>query len=208
MSGAGSWSRIGALAIVFGPVAAGLAAFFIWAADSWIENGERIARAEKARHVALSRATQARLYEPLGAAWREYAATELSGLMQTASAADAEQAVTAHLLALFERAGAPDARVAPLDLEDADGLERVAVEARAVVPEDALPAFLQSVEGEAPFLFIERLEARRVSQPSRRATRNRLALRLRIVAFRLREAPTRRPPGPDPAQSASAGGAG
>lgn len=176
-------SRILALLIVLGPTALGLAAFGAWAVKRWSVDSARIAQAAEQRHRAEASADQAMLYAPLGEAWEEYAATEISGLAQQPTRAAAVSATRARLRELYERFDGAALTAVPLASEVENGLERMRFETRGDLPEAALSGFLTALEAEAPFLFVDHLDIRR-----REGGGERLALRLEISAYRLEEA--------------------
>lgn len=180
----GMLSRSLALLVIASPLLIGGGWFASWALTRWSVDGERIATAERALHLAQARAVHAGHYRPLGDAWIDYASTSLSGLAQEPDAAAALEASAAKLRRLFERFGG-DARAAHLyQDEGAGGLGQIQLEALGELPEQSLPVFLAALENEPPALFIDLLDIRRVSTE---AGVSRLSLRMRLSVYRLGE---------------------
>ncbi len=182
-------SRALAVSLVAAPLALGATSFSYWALIRWLDTGEAIARADLARHEADARATHASFYAELGDAWRDYAATEISGLSREETAAEAERAITRRLRQLFERHEGAAVVAEPLVARDQDGARRLGAEARGRLPEAALASFLESLETQPPFLFVDLLELESLARASGASGGlSQVSVRLRVSAYRIAEA--------------------
>lgn len=180
-------SRLLALLVALGPVLLGLGAFGAWALKLWTTDTTRLQEATQALHLAKASAEQAMLYKPLGEAWSEYAATEISGLAQQPTGAAAIAETQTRLRELYTRFDGVALTAEPLPSVVEDGLERFRLETRGELPEKSLAGFLIALESEPPFLFVDHLDIER-SDSAASGARTKLALRLRVSAFRLGEA--------------------
>lgn len=171
-------SRFTALSIVAAPVVTLAVLAGGGALEQWREAGDGLRSAAERRHAAAAQAVQAALYEPLGEAWMDYAATDASGLDQSETEAAALITLKARLVALFEsRDGVVNSVQTLPRHEDVDGLVRLGVEVRGVAPQPALAPLLATLETETPLLFVEHLDIERRAET--------LALVLRVSMYRL-----------------------
>lgn len=182
-------SRTLALAVVLGPAALLTGAFMVWAVGGWITTGRALSTEDYLRHAAEARATHAGFYGELGEAWRDYAATEISGLSQERSAFAAERAMLQRVEQLFARHEGMSLSGETLPRAQFNGADRLRAEARGRLPEGALAGFLEALETQPPFLFVDLLELRPAEGV---APRNdglaQLDVRLRVSTFRIEEA--------------------
>ncbi|MEL6318296.1 MAG: type II secretion system protein GspM [Pseudomonadota bacterium] len=181
-------SRMLAVAVVAAPAALAAGGFALWSVGTWISTGRALAAQEQLRHEAETRASHASFYTELGEAWRDYSETEISGLAQEPTAEAAEQAMKQRLLQLFERSEGAASVVEILERDDADGVERLRAETRGRLPEAALVSFLETLETQPPFLFVDLMELQPETDGAGRSGLSQVAIRLRVSAYRIKEA--------------------
>lgn len=175
-------SKLAAVAIAFGPIVVLGLGFAGWAVASWVDAGRRISEAEAALHRIEARRSQAELYGPLGESWVEFAASSSSGLVQAPDRRTAAEALTTRVEELMTRADGATGVVSIFGAEEVElGLEVMRGEAVGRMPQAALPVFLDALEKDTPFLFVEFLDLR----PARGGGAKVMDLRLRFVAYRM-----------------------
>ena len=176
-------SRYTALGLAFGPIALVGAIFAIWAIGGWLDASDRIRAANESLHELEARRSQAEIYGPLGKNWAEYAASEGSGLMLEPDRQSAKIAFISRVERLFESVEDGDGVVTVIGFDEPEaGLEVLRAEARGRMSEAALPGFLETLEAQKPFVFVEALDVRRAPDAEGRPV---MELRLRLSAFRI-----------------------
>ncbi|MEL6277499.1 MAG: GspMb/PilO family protein [Pseudomonadota bacterium] len=166
------------------PVLVVVGAIAFGAVSIWNGQSERYADEQYNLRRINAEAEQARLYQPLREAWRDYAQTDLSGLSQAGEPQAAESEMRLRLAGLFQRFGGVWETSEVLAAQLEPGIERLRVESRGRLPESVLTAFLESVETETPFLFIDLLDANRGADLNGEAA---LDIRLQVSSYRLAE---------------------
>lgn len=167
------------------PILAAIALVFLGALYIWRGQSERYAEEQYLLRRAMAESEQARLYDPLREAWRDYARTDLSGLSQAADAQTAETDMRRRLAEIFARFDGRWISSETLAAQAEPGIERLRVEARGELPEAQLFAFLEALETDTPFMFLDLFDARMKASGS--AGSQTLALRLQVSTYRLSE---------------------
>lgn len=176
-------SRLTALGLLATPLLVALGAFAVWSIGHWTEAGRRIVEAEDRLHAAEARLAQVDGYGLLGEAWRDYAASDASGLVLEPGEDAARAALAARIAEAFDAAGGDALGVAHLSTREEPGLAELRLEAGGRVPAASLPGFLDSLEATSPFLHVDLLDLRARPDASPGAP---LSVRLRVSAFQLR----------------------
>lgn len=152
-------SRLLAVTLAAAPLIVGLGLFAGWAYEGLVVDGGRAEQALSDSRRLEAMAEQARQYEPLGEAWRDYVASEAAGAVRALTSADAAADLRERLAALFDRFdGALLAAEAVQSAPHSGGLSALTLDVSGGVPTDRLAGFLEALETEPPFLFIETLD--------------------------------------------------
>lgn len=152
-------SRLLAVTLAAAPLIVGLGLFAGWAYEGLVVDGVRAEQALGDSRRLEAMAEQARQYEPLGEAWRDYVASEAAGAVRALTSADAAADTRERLHTLFERFGGGLSAAETVQSAPHSGaLSTVTLDVLGAVPTERLAGFLEALETEPPFLFIETLD--------------------------------------------------
>ena len=185
-------SRALAALTISSPLILPLAGAAVWAASAWRAGGERLNEERSGAHVVEAKILQMKQYEPVRAIWRGYAGSDAAGFVLAETDDEANLVVSSHLSKIFERFDGAWIGSEELPAPEVDSLKVLRQEVRGEVPEQGVAGFLEALEIETPYIFIDAFDIRQLpsseaatyidaSGVSRKETR--LELRLRVSAY-------------------------
>lgn len=182
-------SRALALLLAVSPLIVAMGGLAAWAGGAWVREGERLEIERAERHDLEARTTQTSLYGPVLDAWRAFAASEGSGLVRAADVDAADATLQTRISDMFDRFDGAWIGAERLPPQAGDPESILRLETRGELNERSLARFLSALETEAPYVFVEALDARRTQTDAAELNPDdaRLELRLRVAAYWLAE---------------------
>lgn len=180
-------SKALALLVAASPAIALLIGFGALAGQRWGDAGDRLAEAREETHVIEATVRQTEGYEPVRAVWREYAASDVAGLVRGVGESGADDAVRDRIAEIFARFDGVFIGAEPLPSDASGALRRLRIEARGETPERSVAAFLEALEMDTPYIFVDALDAQRMNPSEAEGGETRVALRLSVSAYWLAE---------------------
>lgn len=176
-----------AVLTIASPVLLIVISFAVWASMEYAHQGARQNDERRLAHRHRSMTTQLAAYQSLRTVWEGYAQSPGAGLLPGATLEEAEAAFSSKTAEVLTRYGGAWVGAERLPMRTERYLTELRAEARGVLPERALAPFLEALEREEPFIFIDAVDIRRIDDAPGGAADTRLDLRLRLSAYRLAE---------------------